>query len=757
MMRFSCAVVIAVICAAPFSWGQAIDLKATVIVAPAEDAQLAAQVLREEVAKRTELDWTEADTAPDNGAHVILAVDADAAPGAEGYAIVTEDEAIRITGADRRGLLFGVGHLLRNLDWAEGAASLSVPINVETAPKYPLRGHQLGYRYRANSWDAWTVEEFDQHIRELALFGTNAIENIPFQDDRESPHFKVTRREMNRAMSEICERYDLEYWVWTPAEFDLNDTEQREDLLRLHEELFTDAPRLDAVFFPGGDPGNNHPRDVIPFLEDVAALLMEHHPEARVWVSLQGFNAERVDYFHAWLEESNPEWFAGLVCGPGSPPIPETRARLDERYALRHYPDITHIVRCQYPIMVLDQVIALTAGREPIMPRPRDFQRIHNELAPYTDGFLSYSDGVHDDVNKIVWSQLGWDPDLDLRQILVEYANVFLGSEDTVRVADGIFAQESNWLGSLWHNGAVESTLALWQELEAKYPERADNWRWQMLLLRAYYDAYQRERLFRETDVEQEANAKLLARTGGTPAAAMEAALHVLQQVDEDPTRPDLRDRCIALFDDLFHSIGLQTHTELHLASGTERGCMLEFMDYPLNKRWWLEDEFETVAALGEADAQWARLTTLAMWEQPAEESYYDNLGHVALSPRVIRDVLEPPRGWGFAWWDDGYSRTPPAWQVFDWPREGLRYAGLDPEGDYLLRFTGFGDMQVFANGQELEPSEYGTEMGEFKKYPVPRELLENGELTVSFEPRRLPGVNWRLQPRLSEAWLIRR
>ena len=57
-----------------------------------------------------------------------------------------------------------------------------------------------------------------------------------------------------------------------------------------------------------------------------------------------------------------------------------------------------------------DQAYALTLGREAINPRPAEFAAIHNRQAAYTDGFISYSDGVHDDVNKTVWSALSWDP-----------------------------------------------------------------------------------------------------------------------------------------------------------------------------------------------------------------------------------------------------------------------------------------------------------------------------------------------------------
>jgi len=51
---------------------------------------------------------------------------------------------------------------------------------------------------------------------------------------------------------------------------------------------------------------------------------------------------------------------------------------------------------------------SLTLGRECPNPRPVYYAYVHNWLAPYTDGSISYSDGIHDDVNKVVWSARGW-------------------------------------------------------------------------------------------------------------------------------------------------------------------------------------------------------------------------------------------------------------------------------------------------------------------------------------------------------------
>ena len=102
---------------------------------------------------------------------------------------------------------------------------------------------------------------------------------------------------------------------------------------------------------------------------------------------------------------------------------------------------------------------------------------------------------------------------------------------------------------------------------------------------------------------------------------------------------------------------------------------MLGFIDLPLNDRWWLEDEFRKVRAMESEAEKVARLEAIAAWENPGPGSFYDDLGHVARSPRDIRrdpDVTGPddpePSGTTYWWWDRGKSRARLSWQVTRWP-----------------------------------------------------------------------------------------
>ena len=786
MNFLSIAPLLATLCAMPQAGG--IDLTTATVVAREDGApeaeKTAVTVLIEEAQKRTGVRWKRSAGWPESGAVVVATSNLDGVAGGqnapdeirksvaalkrEGFVLAADvtrpgQPVVWVVGADARGVLFGVGKLLRTMTLKKGAAALDGTTRIATSPAYPIRGHQLGYRNRANSWDAWDVGQFEQYIRELAIFGSNCVENIPFQDDSPGPLMRIPRQEMNVRMSEICQRYDQDYWLWTPADFDLADTARRAKALQEHEALYKACPRLDGIFIPGGDPGDNHPSLVVPFMKELSALLARHHPKAKIWLSLQGFSGDQTEYVYRFLDEEKPAWFGGIVCGPSSPSIPSTRKRLDPRYPIRSYPDITHNVRCQYPIPWWDTALAVTLGREAINPRPLQYAEIHNAFAPYTAGFLSYSDGVHDDVNKVIWNVLAWNPETPPREILIEYARFFFAPEVAETAADGILALERNWIGSLRDNGGVDATLALWDGLEKQVPALGGNWRWQMCLLRAVYDAYTRHRLIYESALAEDANAKLVEAPTRGSRASMAAATAVLRRAETEPVRPDLRERIDKLCEALFRSISLQTSMARYKASGAERGCILDFVDHPLNNRWWLEDEFKAIGTLPSEPDRLARLELLRTWEHPGDGSFYDDIGNIAKSPHVIMGDLsllgmrtaETPIP-EVLWWDNGASRKRVSWMdVMNWP-PAVHYTGLDPKADYVIRTTGYGTCLLSIDGQRVLPTVDHKGIGEFKEFPVPKALLADGTLHLTFE-RPVEHVNWRYQSRLSEIWLLRK
>lgn len=671
----------------------------------------------------------------------------------EGFRICYDQSTLWIMGADSRAIIFGIGELLRTAKFEGKKIIIDDELDIASSPVYSLRGHQLGYRNTANSYDAWSVEQYDQYIRELALFGTNAIENIPPLKKDLSPHFKISREEMNVKMSEICDTYDIEYWVWTPAEVDLKDKKLRANELDFHEANYKKVPRLDNIFFPGGDPGHNHPSEVMPFLKDLHVRLMKHHPNAGIWISLQGFSQEQVDYFYQYLRQNKPTWLRGVVSGPSSPSISETRYRLPAQYKHRHYPDITHNVRCDYPVLNFDQAFALTIGREGINPQPVYYAKIHGKYAPFTDGFISYSDGCHDDVNKIIWSQRGWNPQKSIRDIMIDYSRFFFNSSVSKEAAEGILALEQNWDGSLKDNGSVEPTLSYWQNLEKEQSKLFNNWRWQLLVLRAYYDTYIQRRLINESTLEAKANKVLEKAKENGIDESMKNALLIVNRADTDPIAQDLRRKIDEYCESLFLSCGLQTSVEKYQASNSQRGCILDFVDYPLNNRWWLEDQFKLIAEMKNDEEKLERIKTIYSWENPGYGSYYDNISNIAQSPHVTTTVYDAV---DFGWWDSGYSRWRLSSQVYQ-NDPILEYEDLDPNARYIVRVAGYGEALIRIDGKRLEPMVYDKERDGLKEFVVPKSVVGDGKIRVTFDKPEESHLRWRFYSSVSDVWLLKR
>ena len=131
-------------------------------------------------------------------------------------------------------------------------------------------------------------------------------------------------------------------------------------------------------------------------------------------------------------------WLDGIVVGPQSRlPFAEVRRRLPAQYPIRFYPDITHSTGCQFPVPDWDVAYALTEGRETINPRPLGEANIIKKFLPETIGFITYSEGWNDDVNKFVWSCLGWDPQRSVIDGLRDYSRYFAGKEQAEGLAQG--------------------------------------------------------------------------------------------------------------------------------------------------------------------------------------------------------------------------------------------------------------------------------------------------------------------------------
>ncbi|HSH20229.1 MAG TPA: alpha-glucuronidase family glycosyl hydrolase, partial [Draconibacterium sp.] len=269
----------------------------------------------------------------------------------EGFKIVVIENSkmVAIVGADARGALYGIGKLLRTVELQTGKITVPSDFKIASSPQYPIRGHQLGYRPKTNAYDAWTPVQFDQYIRDLAIFGTNSIEIMPprTDDDFTSVHMKLPAIEMIAEQSKICDSYGMDVWMWYPnmgSDYSNSDSLKKEIAER--HLVFKAVPRLDALFVPGGDPGELEPDVLFGWIEKEAEILHQYHPNAKIWVSPQVFKPSKEWYAKFYeLVNKKYDWFGGIVYGPWiRTPLPEVKTLIDPSIPIRLYPDITHSI-----------------------------------------------------------------------------------------------------------------------------------------------------------------------------------------------------------------------------------------------------------------------------------------------------------------------------------------------------------------------------------------------------------------------------
>lgn len=507
----------------------------------------------------------------------------DTAP-ADGYMIFCSENGIAFSAKGIREFIFAYGMFLRKIVKTENGVRLIENIGGTYIPDKRIRGHQVGYRPTPNTYDAWDYEDYRRYYLDMMYFGSNTVEHIPYEKgcSIRNELMKYDEEEFLVEASRMADEFGLDVSLWHPN----NDGETVEQAAKRRGELYERVPRIDVIFPPGGDPGDFPANEFIKRCKAISAALKKSHPNAQMWPSAQQPHSIP-DWGEVFIKELEklPDEIDGIITGPNRAfPIDELRRRLPIKYPIRLYPDISHNVRCEYPVHFErdDWHFALATGlsRECTNPRPREYRLIHRTTRQYTVGSVSYSEGITDDVNKAVWADMDFFPDCDLRTTLLDYSRLFFFGADAEAIANGILDLEMNWEGDPAENHGIDSTLLLFENLRKNYPFLNENWRFLQLLMRAKCDWVLRHRRLFELSLIREAK-----------KALEKYDLNVIRSIlskDFDEEYKAQRRDISKLCEKLFNLIGLQTDIEHYHANGWERGAILETIDLPNTDRAWL-------------------------------------------------------------------------------------------------------------------------------------------------------------------------
>ena len=440
------------------------ECKNNKIFACGEAALKAAEIFADEMKKRTGTDFS-------------ICEDADAAfrfeisekSDCESFGVEIKDGSLVFTAHRLRGLIYAYSLFLRKTDFKSGI-NIVADICGEYSPEMAIRGHQIGYRDANNTYDLWDAEQYRRYFLDIMAFGANIYEGIPGDESEKNRIMAMSGNEMLAVTSEICKELDLDMSSWHPEEKSRDDDEA----VRLAVEAYSALPKLDCLFVPGGDPGDLMPADLFRRCEKIKEALKKYHPNLKIWISAQAPH-EYDDWGEKFTEEiqKNPRFLDGVIFGPNhAMTLPELRAAVPDKYPIRFYPDVTHNVRCEYPVHFekndWSYALACTLSRESINPRPYEYKHLHEITKDYLCGSVSYSDGINDDVNKIIFSACDFDSSCDVREVLEDYSRFYLPETDAAELAECIVMLEKNWEGSPADSEKIEKTLSALEKIGEK-------------------------------------------------------------------------------------------------------------------------------------------------------------------------------------------------------------------------------------------------------------------------------------------------
>ena len=767
------ALLLAAACAnVAYGRGPNLDLSKAVIVhsSTCPKHAKAAHFLRHEIYRRTGITLALSDSipSPDAPAVVIGAVDTFPASyklpaglsvpqKAEGYALWLDAASrpaptVYILGRDDKGVLFAVARLIRLLYLASNHITIPSDLRIAAAPADSIRAQQLLCKTQSKDGfiDWKNPSHKQQYISDLVLFGTNGFEPRPADD-----------------VDDFLEDLGLDLFLVVSCQSIIDHNSLSDDQIG---KLYTDLVGVDHFTTYGGDAsGSRPPQEVFPLMERIVPLILQNHPHASWWYSNQCLGAHAVDhddYIFNYIRTNQPTWLRGMVYGPWTKRgIREISADLPARYDIRHYPEICHVRWCQYPVPKWDRVWAQVWPRnQSIYAMPKMMAQIYSATRYGTVGFLPYNHtGCYNDLNKFIWSAMGWDPNAAVNDILYDYAKAFFAydftknpdgdnapaSKDAIidagsrAVARALDLLEQNWTGPLANNTSAEPALKLWKKIAESMGGVGKNWRLEMFLYKAFLDAQVKRKYDAEIKCEQEAyDALKQAETLGVPAALRNARA-ALAQIDTQFQSKDA------------------FRTELQSAGLTNRfgdlDTVLDNIYSPLNDRKWLESQFNTVTAL-------ADVKKILDYENPVPGGFYDNLGVPSQQPHLVRQkTWDQDPGFVYSpieWLDYKpgsslrHSQQTHAVSRYDTPLL-MRWQGLDRRASYHISVVYLGPFSpqftCKTDDGRLIHGPRGNSGSTPVSYPLPQASTSDGVLQLQWQiTNQVRGAS------VTEIWLIK-
>lgn len=505
--------------------------------------RMAVALLTREIATRAEVSVHEVTVA----ANLILV--RETGIGAEGYRIGGEPcGAVRITGNDSRGLLYGIGKFLHSSTYTPGNFTPSAWRGV-SVPHCAVRGMYFASHF-FNFYHSAPVAEIERYVEALALWGCNTLSvwfDMHHYQGINDPAAQAMISRL-RTILQAGNRVGMKTSITAIANEGYADSPEElraewvggqngyhtgpyghyhcevcpskpggmEYILRTRRELLAAFADLDIGYHwlwpydqgactcakcaPWGAKG------YLRTAEALAPLIKEYAPDAEVvlssWYFEKFIDGEWADFDRA-VQANRPSWLHYLIADSADDQFPP--------YILEHgVPGGAKLLN--FPEISMTWMGPW--GGYGASPLPMRLQKMWESVGDHLAGGFPYSEGIYEDINKVINLQHYWDGRHAVETVR-EYVNYEFSSEaaeDITAVVLGIeqchnrdivlerdpTLRETLYLDSdtapaPYHvhelSGAAERFARL-QQVEAAMSSHARTaWRWRLLILRAAIDA----------------------------------------------------------------------------------------------------------------------------------------------------------------------------------------------------------------------------------------------------------------------------
>lgn len=455
---------------------------------------------------------------------LVLELKIDAGIGApESYEILPVLGGYQIVGADSLGLYYGIGKLLHSAKWSDADFVPNPPKGVVT-PACSFRATYFAIHFY-NWYQQAPTEELETYVEEMLLWGySTIIAVIPtvnmstLEDDlyykaidKLKRVFSLTKKlgmkvglisTVNQGLKTAPDSVLASFELWpSPSRHRFVCPSKPEGMAYLKNiwknilEKFLDIGLDYYIAWPYDEGGCSCP-DCRPWgakgyantCIEINKLAKSIYPNIQMIVSTWLFDTEfygaegEYEGFYQRLK-TDLDWADYImVDGHGEKPYPA-------------YPITHEVIK---PVVNFPEISMF--GHHPwgglgANPLCKHFQEIWDSSRHVLKGGMPYSEGIYEDMNKVLFAGYYWNPEKNYAEILKEYVAYEMDAgewaDDLIRMMELI---EENYLPVAFNReptpGPAIEAKKIADTVNEKLCERGKRaWRWRILYLRAQIDA----------------------------------------------------------------------------------------------------------------------------------------------------------------------------------------------------------------------------------------------------------------------------